>query len=78
MSSSEVLEASEITCFECEDNTLNILRFRNLSPHHSHPIYNKMRAWSAPFIRPMAPFLAGGVITFYLINAAQEAALKCT
>jgi hypothetical protein len=26
----------------------------------------------------MAPFLAGGAVTFYLINAAQEAALKST
>ncbi|KAF9155155.1 hypothetical protein BG015_010858 [Linnemannia schmuckeri] len=26
----------------------------------------------------MAPFLAGGAVTFYLINSAQEAALKST
>ncbi|KAK3826992.1 MAG: ATP synthase j chain-domain-containing protein [Linnemannia elongata] len=37
---------------------------------------SNMRAWSTPFLRPMAPFLAGGAVTFYLINAAQEAALK--
>ncbi|KAG9070900.1 hypothetical protein KI688_008442 [Linnemannia hyalina] len=35
-----------------------------------------MRAWSTPFFRPLAPFLAGGVVTFYLINAAQETMLK--
>ncbi|KAF9133768.1 hypothetical protein BGW39_008945 [Mortierella sp. 14UC] len=35
-----------------------------------------MRAWSTPFLRPMAPFLAGGFVTFYLINAAQGAALQ--
>ncbi|KAF9924866.1 hypothetical protein FBU30_005239 [Linnemannia zychae] len=35
-----------------------------------------MRAWSTPFLRPMAPFLIGGAITFYLVNTAQEAALK--
>ncbi|KAG0083201.1 hypothetical protein BGZ93_010300 [Podila epicladia] len=35
-----------------------------------------MKAWSTPFIRPMAPFLVGGAVTFYLINVAQEAALK--
>lgn len=39
---------------------------------------SNMRAWSTPFLRPMAPFLAGGAVTFYLINAAQEAALKST
>ncbi|KAF8975428.1 hypothetical protein BGZ46_009128 [Entomortierella lignicola] len=35
-----------------------------------------MRAWSTPFIRPMAPFIVGGLVTFYLINNYQESALK--
>ncbi|KAF9182876.1 hypothetical protein BGZ50_004648 [Haplosporangium sp. Z 11] len=35
-----------------------------------------MRAWSTPFFRPMAPFLIGGAITFYLVNNAQESMLK--
>ncbi|KAI8598342.1 ATPase, F0 complex, subunit J [Dissophora ornata] len=35
-----------------------------------------MRAWSTPFLRPMAPFLVGGAVTFYIINSAQEAMLK--
>jgi hypothetical protein len=47
------------------------------SPSTLHPkIYIKMRAWSVPFVRPMAPFLIGGAVTFYLINAAQGAALQ--
>ncbi|CDR49814.1 RHTO0S34e00496g1_1 [Rhodotorula toruloides] len=35
-----------------------------------------MRAWPTPFLRPMWPFMVGAGMTFYLVNAAQNAMLQ--
>ncbi|GAA5908938.1 hypothetical protein JCM5296_006827 [Sporobolomyces johnsonii] len=51
----------------------------SLHPYPSHSFtmsFLGMRAWPVPFLRPMWPFLAGGLITFYGVAAAQDALLQ--
>ncbi|KIJ34654.1 hypothetical protein M422DRAFT_263216 [Sphaerobolus stellatus SS14] len=35
-----------------------------------------MRKWSTPVLRPMLPFFAAGVLTFYLVGKAQEMGVR--
>ncbi|KAK9764742.1 atp18 subunit J of the mitochondrial F1F0 ATP synthase [Basidiobolus ranarum] len=35
-----------------------------------------LRAWSTPVFRPMFPFFAGGVITFFLVAKLQNAMIQ--
>lgn len=35
-----------------------------------------MRKWSTPVLRPAAPFIAGGVVVFYLVAKAQDAMIN--
>ncbi|KAG2351475.1 hypothetical protein BDR07DRAFT_1098122 [Suillus spraguei] len=37
-----------------------------------------LRKWSTPVLRPMAPFLAASVVTFYLVSKMQEMGVRCT
>jgi F-type H+-transporting ATPase subunit j len=37
-----------------------------------------MRKWNTPVLRPVAPFIVGGVAVFYLIGKAQTAMINST
>lgn len=69
-----------VTCINAFSTNIVVPSWASFFTFHQLLISStsNMRAWSTPFLRPMAPFLAGGAVTFYLINAAQEAALKST
>lgn len=34
------------------------------------------RYYNTPVLRPLAPFIAGGAVTFYLVNLAQKQMLQ--
>ncbi|KAG2360910.1 ATPase, F0 complex, subunit J, partial [Suillus spraguei] len=40
------------------------------------PAYKHLRKWSTPVLRPMAPFLAASVVTFYLVSKMQEMGVR--